>query len=371
MARKVPFVLGVQFATQTTAQVEERLVRVLTDIRTRRSEGVERALALDHLAYPDDDEDFLLTRTEEPRLSARDRNRIRNRASALVERRQQRSGMAHLRKEEIARLAACRTGVALRGPSTIHAVDELAAALTTEMPWMASAIEPLWRDARARVGAGKAFGFRPLLLVGPPGIGKTHLLRRLSELSGTPSVMLDAAAAGDGFSLAGAQRTWGSASPGRPVATILDTGCGNPVVFVDEIDKAGVATGTRGTVSSAFHALLGLLEPVSSGRWMCPFHGLTFDMSHVTWVLAANGLGTIPAPLLSRCRVVPLEPLSRAQLLGVALRELERRDLSPDILADVERVLHIVPDGHDQLNLRTLLRIVDGVCDIDRRPDWH
>ena len=184
-------------------------------------------------------------------------------------------------------------------------------------------------------------------------------------------MVLDAAAAGDGFSLAGAQRTWGSAAPGRPVATILDTGCGNPTVFVDEIDKAALATGTRGTVSSALHALLGLLEPVSARRWMCPYYGLSFDMSHVTWVLAANGLGPIPAALLSRCRVVPLEPLSRAQLLGAAARELERRDLSPDILADVERVLHIIPDGHEQLNLRTLIRIVDAVSDIDRRPEWH
>ena len=152
MAHKVPFVLGARFATQTTAQVEERLVRVLTEIRTtRRNEGVEREQVLDHLEYPDDDDDFLPVRPEEPRVSARDRNRIRARASALVERRLQRSGMVHLRKEEIARLAGCRTGVVLRGPSTPHAVDELAAALTTEMPWMAAAIEPLWRDARARV----------------------------------------------------------------------------------------------------------------------------------------------------------------------------------------------------------------------------
>lgn len=91
-------------------------------------------------------------------------------------------------------------------------------------------------------------------------------------------------------------------------------------------------------------------------------------MSHANWVLAAKRVDTIPGPLLSRCRVIHLDPISRSQLLEVAARELRRRDLASDMLEDVERVLGIFPEGHTHLKL---LRIVDTISDINMRPGWH
>lgn len=360
--RRVPFVKGVRFQTETINAIETRLATFLSQWRSAHTDQH----ALDFL---DDEDNEILHGLDA--LSYHDRHKVRARAKRLAECRKQRSGLAHLRPEQLAMLELCRSGVALRGPSNVHAVDELVGALTAEMPWMTTAIDPIWRDARARVDQGSGFGFKPLLLVGPPGIGKTHLLRMIAELSGTPYITLDASAAGDGFSIAGSQRTWSNASPGRPVSCILESGCGNPMIFVDEIDKAGITHSNKGTTTSAWHALLGLLEPVSAAAWNCPFYGVTFDMSHINWVLAANSVHNIPTPLLSRCRVVHLGPISRPQLLELTSREVARRDLDPDIVQDVAHVLDLIPEGHAQLNIRMMHRVIEAVSDIYMRSELH
>lgn len=366
MPHKVPFLHGVHFQKDDIEFIEARLSVFLRKFRKDRP-YLYQGPPLDEF----DDEELFNLPDHGDVVTARDRQKIIRRGKRLIELRRLRGGLAHLRKEEVALLETCRSGVSLRGPANIHAVDELAGALMEELPWMSSAIEPIWRDARVQVAQERGFGFKPILLVGPPGIGKTHLLRMIANLAGTPCVMLDASAAGDGFSIAGSQRSWANSTPGRPVSSILQSGCGNPMIFVDEIDKAGSLMSTRGTSTSALTALLGLLEPVSAARWNCPFYGVTFDMSRVNWVLAANSIKNMPEPLLSRCRVVHLDALSREHLLGFAAREIERRGLHPDIYQDVAHALELIPDEGDRLNIRMMQKIIDMVSDVYNRPHLH
>jgi hypothetical protein len=350
MTRRTPFLLNTRFETLTEDQIVARLSGFLLNLQIARS------------GCDPEDEDALCD-LELDGLSIRDFGRVKQRARHFLKTRKQRSGLGHLRDGDLEVLRGCRNGVDLLGPDTVHRMDEVAAALIREMPWMAPAIEPIWLDARARIAQGHAYGHRPILLVGPPGVGKTHMLSRLAELAGTPFTGIDVTASTEGFSLAGVARGWGSAMPGRPVSTILETRCGNPTIFVDEIDKSGIVQSTNGTVTSARNALLGLLEERSASRWLCPFYQIVFDMSHVNWVLAANTTRTIPVPLLSRCHVVHLDPMTRADMLEFAARRLEG-----DLLADVERLLTIIPDGHVKLNMRTLQRIMENVAAIHDRP---
>lgn len=350
MKKRIPFLLNARFETLTEAQVVNRLSAFLLDFRIARS-GRD----------PKDEEE--LREYGLDRLSTLGSARVRKHVKRFFTSRKQRSGRGHLREADMDALRGCGQGVELRGPDTVHRMDEVAGSLTEEMPWMAPAIEPIWLDARARIVRGHAYGHRPILLVGPPGIGKTHMLRRLAELADTPFTEVDVAASTEGFSLAGVSRGWGSAMPGRPISIVLETGCGNPTVFVDEIDKAGTAHSSKGTVTSAWNALLGLLEPKNAAHWLCPFYQLAFDMSHVNWVLAANTTTTIPEPLLSRCHVVHLDQITREHMLEFAAGQLDR-----DVLADVERVLSIIPEGHLKLNMRTLHRIIESVTAIHDRP---
>ena len=204
-------------------------------------------------------------------LTRSDDEKIRKRVERILNAREKVSGLKHLKAEAAARLRPIIRGVELAGPVNEHEVDELVAKLFEEMPWHACVLEILWRDMRQAARDGEGLHFRPLLIDGPPGIGKTHLALRLAELARVPFAYVDVASSSEGFTLSGAQRTWSSAAPGRPVETILESRIGNPLIFVDEVEKGGIHySATYGTATSAHHALLSLLEPASARVWQCP-----------------------------------------------------------------------------------------------------
>lgn len=280
--KTIPFAAKLRLWPETAADIEARLKRHLVKLRKARHEAwqasVEEPAAEPPPADKDDlsDELPLEPSVQRPRgvlikVTYHDEERIRRRARALVRAREAVSGATHVRKEDLERLRGVMGGVELRGPASEHEADEIAARLLEEMPWHARALEVLWRDMRQGARAGQGLRFRPILLDGSPGVGKTHLALRLAELARVPHAYVDVATSSDGFTLAGAQRTWGSANPGRPVSLILETRVGNPIVFVDEAEKGGTHHSYKGgTPTSAHLSLLSLLEPASARVWSCP-----------------------------------------------------------------------------------------------------
>jgi hypothetical protein len=306
-----------------------------------------------------------------PRRSRSTEERIRERAVRLTAAYQRRSGLQHLRKEESARLLPVIGRIPLAGPVSEAKADEIAAEMYDDQPWMGRAIDVLWRDMRVSAQDGQGLRFRPLLLDGPPSAGKTHLARRLSELTGVPDVVIDVGSGTEGFRVAGSNRTWATGTPSRVVETILEKRIGNPIVFVDEIDKAGTLHTTKGVSTSVNTSLLGLLEERSSRRWECPYFAVVFDMSRVNWILASNDVSLIPAPLRSRTRLITIEAPTRLQLMQFAKRQVHKRGLGGDDLEVVGSILSVLPDDHADLCLRGVLRIIDDLAALARRPALH
>jgi hypothetical protein len=380
--RTVPFAPKLCLWPETASDIEKRLQRFLTELRQKR-----RATALDP-AQPSAEslsedgkdgrggkaQDFGhvadLSDAPEMRgelrveLSYRDTTRITRRVRRLVEARKAVSGAhQHLRSEDLDRLRSIAGGATLAGPASEHAADELVARLYDEMPWHGHVLEILWRDLRQAAGDGLGLRFRPLLLNGAPGVGKTHLAMRLAELAAVPFVYVDVATSSEGWSLSGSQRTWGNSTPGRPVSTILESRVANVLVLVDEVEKGGVHQSHKGGVStSAHHALLSLLEPASARVWGCPYFGTTFDMSHVNWLLASNDAHHLPAPLRSRLRIVAARGPTRAELLAFAARELAWRGLDDGAVSAVERLVHAYPEGDERLSVRWVLRLIEDLA---------
>ena len=173
---------------------------------------------------PDEDQEMKDEWRTPPGRDATDDARIRRRVARLLEKREAASGLGHLKSEERERLGILRDGVRLVTIASEHRADEIAAELHAEMPWMAPATEIVWQAMRRSVLRGDA-GLRlpPLLLDGPPGIGKSVWARRLGEIIDTPRVVIEATGENAGFGIVGLQRGWGNAAPGRLLESILAT----------------------------------------------------------------------------------------------------------------------------------------------------
>lgn len=195
------------------------------------------------------------------------------RASQLEERHRQRSGVAHLPDKDLAKLEPARLGVDLLRIPSEHRADEIAAAVHKEFPWMSPVTDALWQAMRQSVRRGDP-GFRhaPYLLMGPPGIGKSSWARFVATQIDFPCLAIDASGEAAGFGVIGVQRGWGGAQAGQPVELILRECIGNPIIILDEIDKTGLATSTRGEAFSLVNALLPLLERSTAKAWSCPFY---------------------------------------------------------------------------------------------------
>ena len=263
-----------------------------------------------------------------------DRRKIKTRAMRYLERLHSSTGMYHLAEENRVRLIPLKGGLPVAHISTEHEADEIAAALHQEMPWMAPATEAVWHGLRASAREGLlGLRFDPLILVGPPGIGKSYWARRVAHHLAVPTTLIDATGEPSTFALAGAQRGWSSATPGKLMQTVLKERHGGPLVIIDEVEKSGDVQSSKGTRHALTDALLPLLERMTAENWQCPFFQIKCDMSWVNWVMTANSRQGLPDPLQSRCVVLDLPDLTPSQLRQFAETEGARRDLPDPALA--------------------------------------
>lgn len=299
----------------------------------------------------------------------KDHRRANRRASRLHDRILRASGVGHLDKQDRERLSPLKDGVSLAQISDEHHADVLAATLHQEMPWMAPATEHAWNAMRRSVREGHP-GFRlpPVIFDGPPGIGKTHWARRLGELIGAGSLVIDATSEGGSFAVVGSQRGWSSARPGRVFEFVLERLSGNPLVVVDEVEKAGDVRSSSGHSHALAPALLPLLEPVTAADWSCPYFRVRCDMSWISWILLVNNLAPLPEPLISRCTVLRLQDVELPHLMAFAERQGRARGLSgASISAIVDALAVVAPHAEARPSLRTVLRMLQRALDMENR----
>jgi hypothetical protein len=254
------------------------------------------------------------------------------------------------------------------------AADALAAALAAEFPWASELIDLLHADlALAQTTAGAAYRIRPLVLLGAPGCGKSRFLGRLLALvqaSGGPGgVVFPVAGTADNRVLAGTARGWASESPSLPVHQALLHEAANPILALDELDKAG-GSERNGDISQS---LLTMLEPSTSRRWLDEGLALPVDLSGISWLFTANRRDRISALLRTRLRFVSVPqprpkdfPVLFAGTLADLAADLDcRRELLPAIPDDV---INMVQDGfrRGRLSARAvsglLRRAVEGAA---------
>src|SRR6476660_3959939 len=195
-------------------------------------------------------------------------------------------------------------------PSTIAAVDDLYDA----SPNFHAVIDDLRKHLALAVAGNEAVQFLPMLLLGEPGVGKTYFAKKLAHALGTGYEFVSMSSLTAGWVLTGASAQWHNARPGKVAQTLIEGEYANPVVVLDEVDKAG-----GDSRYDPMGALYTLLERDTAAHFKDEFIDVDMDASHILWVATANDESMIPEPILNRMNVYAIDRPDAAGARTIAL----------------------------------------------------
>ncbi len=161
-----------------------------------------------------------------------------------------------------------------------------------------------------------------VLLVGPPGVGKTSIGKSIAESLGRRFYRFSVGGMRDEAEIKGHRRTYIGALPGKLVQALKEVEVMNPVIMLDEVDKLG--NSHQGDPASA---LLETLDPEQNVSFLDHYLDLRVDLSKVLFVCTANSLYSIPGPLLDRMEIIRLSGYITEEKLAIAKRHLWPRQL--------------------------------------------
>lgn len=216
-------------------------------------------------------------------------------------------------------LAACYEKMKRQGgerfvikPSSPEVLDPL----YDTCPNFGEVVDELRKSLALALSGNEPVHFTPILLLGEPGIGKTHFARKLATALGTGYEFVSMSSLTAGWILSGTSSQWSNAKAGKVATALIDGDYANPLMVLDEVDKAG-----GDNRYDPMGALYGLLEHDTARSFRDEFIDIDIDASNMLWIATANDESSLPEPILNRMNVyeVPRPDAEQARTIAAHL----------------------------------------------------
>ena len=207
------------------------------------------------------------------------------------------------------------------------------------------------------------FSGQILCLAGPPGVGKTSIVKSLAKSMNRKYVRIALGGIHDEAEIRGHRKTYIGAMPGRIVEAIIKSEVMNPIVLLDEIDKLGADY--KGDPSSA---LLEALDPEQNNTFADHYIEFPIDLSNVLFITTANDVSSIPAPLYDRMEIIELSSYTVQEKFYIAKKhllkkELERHNISSKEFKITDDAIHTLIEGYTkEAGVRNLQKQLATLC---------
>ncbi len=215
--------------------------------------------------------------------------------------------------------------------------------LATEAPNMAKAVAIVRRAAILSRHAGQPLRLPPLVLVGPPGTGKSRIASLIGQALGTTAHTIVGSTIQDTGPLTGYGPAWRGAGPGIVAKALLDCSCSTPLIVIDEAEKIA----SYDHREHPLDALLSAMEPSTASTYKDGYYDVPMQAQYAAYVICANNLAGLSSPLLDRSIVVEIPDLT----------PVERHRVLEDVVADVVLDYAVIPRALD----RAFLAALDGI----------
>lgn len=270
-----------------------------------------------------------------------------------------------------------KSNIRIKYRHTPEALNKIADSLYEQFPNFENVISNIFGQLQlTALSRTRGTHFKPILIAGPAGVGKTRMAQSLAEGLELGFVKIDMSTATSSFIISGNSTKWGNASPGVIASNLLSSKLANPIVFLDELDKSGgLHSMSSGNTYDTSSALLTLLESHSAKIFVDEYLGFPIDASNMNFIATANDISRINEYVLSRFHVVHVKMPDQTQLSKIVrfayqevLTEFQLNNVFESELD--ESVIELLA-SHPSSNVRALKRIVTDAlfCAGQRKSD--